>query len=159
MSATRVLSGARSRARNRGQATGVAPLPVEHVPRSYLLPGTRRVLLGCSLGGQEEIGGDPLGAGGRVDCRATGSRTISLCPPNRMGGGGGLPSAPLPASSIMHHTTHAAAAHSGGLRGREGEREEERQSRGSSLTDRPRAAAWGGTEGGRAKGTPDQTLF
>ena len=33
-------------------------------------------------------------------------------------------SLPLPASSIMHHTTHAAAAHSGGLRGREGEREE-----------------------------------
>ena len=33
-------------------------------------------------------------------------------------------SPPLPASSIMHHTTHAAAAHSGGLRGREGEREE-----------------------------------
>ena len=97
-----------------------------------------------------------------MDGRATGSRTISLCPPNRMGGGGGgLPSAPLPASSIMHHTTHAAAAHSGGLRGREGGRArgKERQGRGSSLTDRPRAAAWGGTEGGRAKGTPDQTLF
>ena len=30
-------------------------------------------------------------------------------------------SPPLPASSIMHHTTHAAAAHSGGLRGREEE--------------------------------------
>ena len=65
----------------------------------------------------------------------------------------------LPASSIMHHTTHAAAAHSGGLRQRGRARGKERQGRGSSLTDRPRAAAWGGTEGGRAKGTPDQTLF
>ena len=61
MSATRALSGPRSWARNREQATGVAPLPVELVPRSYLLPaGARRVPVGCSLGGQEEIGDDPV---------------------------------------------------------------------------------------------------
>ena len=44
-----------------------------------------------------------LREGGRVDGRATGSRTISLCPPNRMGGGGGgLPSAPR----LLHHASH-----------------------------------------------------
>ena len=38
-----------------------------------------------------------------MDGRATGSRTISLCPPNRMGGGGGgLPSSPR----LLHHASH-----------------------------------------------------
>ena len=88
-----------------------------------------------------------------MDGRATGSRTISLCPPNRMGGGGGLASAPR----LLHHASHDTR---GGSAQRWVKRQRGRGSdKGSSLTDRPRAAAWGGTEGGRAKGTPDQTLF